>query len=649
MVTTFPRLEHDELLYSAVARYSQLECLRKGINFVIGRRLLNNENRVTSVDLPTNLRTISQQLPDSYPETERSLLLKHTMFPALAPLLSRELRAILEKSQLETFPRRHSGGNGTHVVRIMGIRRGLWLCSECAKIELRDLGYAYWHRALQIVPYCSTHSRMACFSANAGDPNLYGYVTADTAYREDKREVTFTNIPFFSELAKDVRYLLEDNDHDTDGCRIRLELANLREQWRAKAPRKLQHAFPESLLNELGNETRQLLETVYGRAISPMSLASACRYTAGGGTLHVPTVLILTRLLNATLPDVLAAAEKMPLQSTKWQCRNSKAACFGTNTIDKFTINNGRAHFFCPKCAVKYARVFPLVEDGNGNFEYEIQTLPQFMRRAWRLRLLRHWMSRQYNVVGLANMFGLGSRGLVAIARETGLPAINGCPADYCPKFNFDDRRNAFRKAVEKAVKNLGNGVRGDLVKRCRRELFWLRRWDPDFLPSVLPPRNGKLKVTLERRRFEKETEALALLDLLVVQIKARRPIMRVTRGALLKGLGLRSYRRADRIRLLWPRAFEKAQSLEERMDQYAERRVRSAFADWVEDCMPTSFQERLNLVRAWRMYRETNIRPARSYWELIGIPEVNSEQQRQSQRVTSIEKAAPWLRAAND
>lgn len=88
MVTTFPRLEHDELLYSAVARYSQLECLRKGINFVIGRRLLNNENRVTSVDLPTNLRTISQQLPDSYPETERSLLLKHTMFPALAPLLS---------------------------------------------------------------------------------------------------------------------------------------------------------------------------------------------------------------------------------------------------------------------------------------------------------------------------------------------------------------------------------------------------------------------------------------------------------------------------------------------------------------------------------------------------------------------------------
>ena len=88
MVTWFPELFDDELLYSAVARYARLDGVApKHRKAEIARRLIGRNGCTVSTTLPCYLKSIVTNFPSGHSDAHH-LLARHSLFPAVASFLN---------------------------------------------------------------------------------------------------------------------------------------------------------------------------------------------------------------------------------------------------------------------------------------------------------------------------------------------------------------------------------------------------------------------------------------------------------------------------------------------------------------------------------------------------------------------------------
>ncbi len=311
-------------------------------------------------------------------------------------------------------------------------------------------------------------------------------------------------------------------------------------------------------------------------------LAKQCKLSPG--SLKLPGVLMVTRLLNTSVAQLFAEAQTMPVFDTKWPCQNSHAPCCGKLTIGSFRIVQGRAFFICPECALIYSRSFPPKIEADGSFDFEIKGNYQARRGpAWRSRLVRLWTSGRYDFDRIVKLLGSSRRTLTLIARKAGLPKIKGINNNYHPGMSFAERSIAYRNAVENTVQTLKVKNRVELARICQKEMLWLRLWDRDFIRRILPSTAQLRTAAAVTRRARKEEEMLASFDSMVDSIKALRPPRRVTKKALLNAAGVRVMGfTAHRFRRKWPRTVERAAKLEETREEYAARRARIAMVEMI-------------------------------------------------------------------
>lgn len=172
MITSFPALYPDELLYSLFARYYA----QSGhIAYVFAAEELF-ENRATKPDI---------EFMDRLTEEARQLVTrscslaaiveKHTMFPYYGRFLQRDRRQQALSLLLQTDERYH---NLLYQLKSKHVSRYLRYCPICAMEDRKQYGETYWHRShqLQGINICPVHRCFLCDSlvpiSSKGSPSL---------------------------------------------------------------------------------------------------------------------------------------------------------------------------------------------------------------------------------------------------------------------------------------------------------------------------------------------------------------------------------------------------------------------------------------------------------------------------------------------
>lgn len=156
MITSFPDLYPDELLYSLFARYYA----QSGhIAYVFAAEAIF-ENRSTKPDIEfMDGLTAETKLLLTREQTLAEIVEKHTLFPHYARFLVRSRRRQALQMLLRTDERYH---NLLYQCKSKHVTRHLRYCPLCAAEDREQYGETYWHRShqLQGVDICPLHK---CF------------------------------------------------------------------------------------------------------------------------------------------------------------------------------------------------------------------------------------------------------------------------------------------------------------------------------------------------------------------------------------------------------------------------------------------------------------------------------------------------------
>lgn len=156
MVSFFPTLYKDELLYSAIARYH----IRTGnISPKATLDELYNSKTVSAVvELPSNIDNLIDNMPINNKYTAHEFIYNHTMFPFYTVFLSPERKEVVYNLM--------KGKNGGDIYNRVGLmatsissNKYFKFCTECVKEDKLRYGELYWHRIHQIpgISICSKH------------------------------------------------------------------------------------------------------------------------------------------------------------------------------------------------------------------------------------------------------------------------------------------------------------------------------------------------------------------------------------------------------------------------------------------------------------------------------------------------------------
>ena len=158
MLSFFPRLYPDELLYSALARY-HTRSGNKSFKQTDLELFGYSSQQLCKVTLTNNLNYLVKNLSLFSQLTVSDLLQNHTLYPFYATFLMPQ-----EAWQLKDCMKKKLSGSILEVAKVATNSTGdskkfLKFCPVCLEQDTQEYGEPYWHRIHQIpgILVCSTH------------------------------------------------------------------------------------------------------------------------------------------------------------------------------------------------------------------------------------------------------------------------------------------------------------------------------------------------------------------------------------------------------------------------------------------------------------------------------------------------------------
>ncbi|WP_414587908.1 TniQ family protein [Scytonema sp. PCC 10023] len=158
MLSFFPNLYPDELLYSALARY-HIRSGNKSFRQTDIELFGFHSQQVCRVTLTNNLNYLVNNLPLLSAQTVDNFLQNYTLYPFYATFLTPQEVWLLKDSMRKKL--------NASILEIAKVARNsigesqkfLKFCPLCLEEDIQKYGEAYWHRMHQIpgVVVCSTH------------------------------------------------------------------------------------------------------------------------------------------------------------------------------------------------------------------------------------------------------------------------------------------------------------------------------------------------------------------------------------------------------------------------------------------------------------------------------------------------------------
>lgn len=210
VLNNFPALYPDELFYSAIARYKQINAIDSKLSVERDIYGIERHHKVAkSVYFPQKLEKFISNLTMLAKMSVEQLILDHTMFPFYTAFMTTEkTRNVFDAMKY---------GNRMSIENIVGIPMSkiktpqfLRYCPCCYEEDIRSFGESYWRRLPQVpgVLYCPLHEVLykdsavdiskvnldyvcadeeVCDSEIINDDNLLKYKTLNILYTENVR------------------------------------------------------------------------------------------------------------------------------------------------------------------------------------------------------------------------------------------------------------------------------------------------------------------------------------------------------------------------------------------------------------------------------------------------------------------------------
>ncbi|HEX3557917.1 MAG TPA: TnsD family Tn7-like transposition protein [Pyrinomonadaceae bacterium] len=509
MISCFPDLYPDELLYSACARYG--DRMRYPNRADVAKELFGSRTNVATVELPNKLDYFVKNLPPGHLYTTDILIDRHTLYPLYAPFLSTEV------------PQRMRGemsGSGhnrvlTHLgvsTDVIGRPEHLRFCPSCVHEDRESYPEIYWHRIHQIlgVEVCPTHAVFleASNVRLADRSNPYTFTSAEQSVKDtpprplnldDKRH----NI--LLKLARDAAWLLNWRGPYPGLTRLRDRYFDLLLQQgyafyggRLRT-RKLLEDFLSFFPLDILEQFRCIIK---GRGVSwPQRLVIKLYAEASR---HPLRHLLLMTFLERTAEQVFTAfQEAKPFGTGPWPCLNSAADHFKQSVITDCRIagvcyrkggHRPQGTFVC-SCGFVYVRVGPdlSVED-----RFRITRIASYgciwddkLRELWHSPIALEEVGRRQNVSRCAIKWQ-ARRLSLPTARDTPVEANEAIwiKASKAIELNTAERDLEARRRrwIDHLNANAG-ASRSKITKGCESLCNWLKIHDREWREAHLPPK----------------------------------------------------------------------------------------------------------------------------------------------------------------
>ncbi|MEK5230322.1 TnsD family Tn7-like transposition protein [Lysinibacillus sp. FSL K6-0232] len=181
MLNNFPMLYPDELFYSALARYKQMNAIDSKLGLERDVYGIERHHKVgKSVYFPQRLGPFIERLPFYTNLSADELIWEHTMFPFYTAFMTEEKTTAIYNAM--------KYGNRMSIENMVGIPMSkiktpqfLRYCPCCYEQDLNNFGESYWRRLPQVpgVLYCPTHQVLYKESAVDITKENLDYICAD--------------------------------------------------------------------------------------------------------------------------------------------------------------------------------------------------------------------------------------------------------------------------------------------------------------------------------------------------------------------------------------------------------------------------------------------------------------------------------------
>jgi hypothetical protein len=264
MLGLFPTLGHDELLYSAVARYAtMLGCTtdHQVHTDVFGRRYV-----VAVPDLPTRLDAFLSRLPGGHGYNVDVLIDRHTTLPFYQPFAS-PLRIAAVRDLMK-------GAGGSRVHYALGLIGSAVhrpahfnFCRACVEDDLSKVGMPTWRRVHQLpgVLRCPDHAAWLLQStvarANRRRRGRFAALTSRLVDAGTEIQAPSRAAARMQHIANDVQMLLTSSysPHEPDALHARLVFALRQTGWARGLKRVRLQALSEAFEASYGSEVLKRL------------------------------------------------------------------------------------------------------------------------------------------------------------------------------------------------------------------------------------------------------------------------------------------------------------------------------------------------------------------------------------------------------
>lgn len=385
MLSYFPNLYPDELLYSCFARYhdhSSNISSKKTMQELFGK-----SSSVAVVDLPSNLNVFYENINHFNPPKINDVINEHTLYKYYTSFQ----KSLMKKRAIEYIK---YGGKPGAIHMFLGISAStikdwqyLRFCSSCVKQDRERYGESYWHVSHQLprVYYCHLHQELLHDSnIKLRNPHKHEYISAERAdlslphlinlYSEKtnqylkKLSVESVNLISFkytietTDLQKICKYLMQINGYAN-------HLGKVHQKY-----------FTQRFKQYYGSEFLALVDCDFDEHSDTSWLRNIVRKHRKA--FHPVKHLLLFGFLNTSILDLekLKGKKYEPFGQSPYYCLNPAADHYKRLVIEDVTIttctNTGKpvGTFTCD-CGFVYSRCGP---DIDGNDVYKIGRIKTF-------------------------------------------------------------------------------------------------------------------------------------------------------------------------------------------------------------------------------------------------------------------------------
>lgn len=618
MVSFFPTAYPDELLYSVLARYH----VRSGnISPKATLRELFGSTTVTAtVDLPSHLNALVQNLPPLSKHTVESLIQKHTLYPFYAPFLFPDKAELVYRSMLE-----HSWGDIHTRAGIMAssVRtpNRLRFCPACFREEQEKYGEAYWHRLHQLpgVFVCPAHLTLLQDSSVAIHArNKHEFVAASEDCCLPKlRRVTYQSNTFkqLVGLAQDVEWLLNNAVTAEDNASLlgRYKSLLIGGRLATTTGRVMQAELIRCFSSFFGSEFLKLLDSDVSYESESNWLSNIVRKHRK--TFHPLRHLLLMRFLGHPVTSFFALETHFkPFGVGPWRCFNGAAKHYLQLVITQVQVTWSRdsrkalGTLSC-SCGFSYSTTDPHLPTAM-QFKFgKVKTFGKMWERKlrWLVEVRKFGLretARQLRADPLTVKRHARRLGVFCQWNFRALP--NATLSTFTSHEAYEEVRAFHRKTWTK-LRRAGTGVSKTTMRLHAPATYtWLYRHDRVWLGSHSPLRKT-LTVPTRRVDWDKRDEAvLAEAQTAVQELLKRQPPVRVTVSRVGKIIGLLPLLEQHSDKLLLTKAYLK--TVIESQERYQIRRIEWATA---------VFEAQGKVVKEWQIVRLAGL--GKTYSDRVG------------------------------